>query len=93
MKVGLYNPVTLGTHHDDIIAAVVNSHVDILAVNETWLRPNEEAKAPIISEYNLRSAPRPPCIGGGRGGGVAFYIRKDLNACVCQHSICQDTSY
>lgn len=88
LKVGLYNPGSLGTHHEDVIVAVTQRSVDVLAINETWLRPNEEDKAPCIPGYTLRSAPRSALVHAGRGGGVAFYLRKGIYARSCDHPVC-----
>lgn len=58
---------------------------DILAINETWLREGEEDRAPRLPGYRFRHKPRPNNIRGGRGGGVAFYIRKGFNIKMCPH--------
>lgn len=86
--ISLYNPGSLGRNHDELIVAMSLHSVDILAVNETWLRPNEEDKAPHIPGYSLRSVPRPTSVRGGRGGGVAFYVRKGLYVRNCTHPVC-----
>lgn len=88
LKVGLYNPGSLGQNHDELVLAVMHHSIDILAINETWLRPNEEEKAPCLPGYSLRSVPRPSTICGGRGGGVAFYVRKGIRTRVCEHPVC-----
>lgn len=36
LKVGLYNSGSLRRNHDDLIVAVMQHSIDILAVNETW---------------------------------------------------------
>lgn len=72
-KIGLINPRSLGTRHEEFLAALLKNDIDILAVNETWLREGEEATAPNISGYRLRHVPRPPGL-RSRGGGVGFYI-------------------
>ena len=58
---------------------------DILAVNETWLRPGEEDRAPKVVGYRLKHCPRPVHIRGGRGGGVGFYIQRGINARLCDY--------
>lgn len=62
-----------------------NHSVDIMAINETWLRRGEEDRAPSIPGYKFRHIPRPMSTRGGRGGGVAFYIRNGINARVKAH--------
>ncbi|XP_026328190.1 uncharacterized protein LOC113236375 [Hyposmocoma kahamanoa] len=51
--------------------------VDIMAINETWLRDGEEGRAPSVTGYRLRHIPRPPAM-RSRGGGVGFYIRRGV---------------
>lgn len=83
-KVGLFNAGSLGTKHDEFRVAIEEASPDILAINETWVREGEDAKAPSLSGYRLRHAPRPP----GRflkGGGVGFYIKRGINARVYAH--------
>lgn len=78
LKVGFLNVGSLGTNHDDFIAAVERHSFDIMAVNETWLRPGEEGRAPNVPGYRLRHTPRPLSVHGGRGGGVGFYLKRGL---------------
>ncbi|KAH9639655.1 hypothetical protein HF086_009108 [Spodoptera exigua] len=59
--------------------------VDVMAINETWLRRGEEDRAPSINGYKFKHIPRPVTTRGGRGGGVAFYIRNIRNARVRPH--------
>lgn len=81
-NVGLFNPGSLGSNHDEIIIAVLEGSIDMLAINETWLRPNEEKKAPAIPGYTLRSVPRPDNICNGRGGAhtafLMIYVDKNI---------------
>lgn len=79
-KVGLLNVGSLGTNHDDFIDLMERQPVDILAVNETWLRQGEEGRAPVLPGYNLRHVPRPLQVRGGRGGGVGFYVKRGVCA-------------
>ncbi|GBP16996.1 Mariner Mos1 transposase [Eumeta japonica] len=68
LKVDLYNPGSLVKNHDELILAVMQHSLDILAINESRLLPNEEGKAPSLSEFTLH--------------GVAFYARRayELNS-------------
>lgn len=77
LSLGLLNPGSLGTGHDEFYAAVEKHGVDILAINETWLRSGEEARAPAPPGYRLRHVPRPEGV-RSRGGGVGFYIRRGI---------------
>lgn len=79
-KVGLFNAGSLGSNHDDFIALIERNPVDILAINETWLRQGGEARAPVLPGYSLRHVPRPVTVRRGRGGGVGFYIKRGVNA-------------
>ncbi|KAG7299985.1 hypothetical protein JYU34_017020, partial [Plutella xylostella] len=60
LLVGLFNAGSLGTGHDELIATVLRYDVDIMAINETWLREGEIDRAPVIPGYKLRHTPRPP---------------------------------
>lgn len=91
LKVGLLNVGSLGTKHDDFIASVVSHSLDVVAVNETWLRPGEEGRAPTVPGYRLRHTPRPLTVRGGRGGGVGFYLKRGLTVRTC--SIPTDPRY
>lgn len=83
LKVGFINVGSLGTGHDDLISALDRQRVDIMAINETWLRPGEEGRAPVVPGYRLRHTPRPASVRAGRGGGVGFYVKRGLSARAC----------
>lgn len=87
LKIGLHNAGSLGTDHDNFIVAMERFSVDIMAINETWLRPGEDARAPCVPNYRLRHIPRPSSIRGGRGGGIGFYIKRGVNVRSCAHPI------
>ena len=78
-KVGLYNAQSLNTCGDEFIATVRLYLPDLLAINESWLKKGCEALAPVIPQYNFKMLPRPIDVRGGRGGGLAFYIRQGIN--------------
>ncbi|CAH2096752.1 unnamed protein product [Euphydryas editha] len=77
LKVGFLNPGSLGTKHEEFLVAMSRHNVDIMAINETWLKTGEEDRAPRLPGYRLHHIPRPSEI-RGRGGGVGFYIKKDI---------------
>lgn len=79
ITLGFLNPGSLGTRHDEFIVALEDRSVDILAINETWLRAGEELRAPAPPGYRLRHIPRPASV-RSRGGGVGFYIRQGIYA-------------
>lgn len=85
LKLALYNAGSLGTGHDDFIVAMNRFGPDIVAINETWLPAGQEARAPTVPGYKLTNAPRPRRMRGGRGGGVAFYVRRDLRVRFVKH--------
>ncbi|KAH9645342.1 hypothetical protein HF086_002968 [Spodoptera exigua] len=85
IRFGLLNAGSLGTNQDEFLVAMGNHPVDIMAVNETWLRRGEDDRAPSVPGYRLKHIPRPLSIRGGRGGGVAFYIRNGIPARVRAH--------
>lgn len=78
VKFALYNAGSLNTGHDDFVIAMSRLSPDLIAINETWLRAGQEARAPAVPGYRLRNAARPVHVRGGRGGGVAFYVKNDL---------------
>ncbi|XP_047984695.1 uncharacterized protein LOC125225161 [Leguminivora glycinivorella] len=69
----------LGTRHDEFVAALTCYDVDIMAINETWLRAGQEARAPAPAGYRLRHVPRAPGGARTRGGGVGFYIKRGIS--------------
>lgn len=85
-KIGLLNPGSLSTKHEEFIVAIEHHRVDLMALNETWLRPGEVARAPTITNYQLRHVPRNG-IGRKRGGGVGFYIRNGVTTRICENPI------
>jgi hypothetical protein len=58
--------------------------VDVMAINETWLREGEDKRAPALPGYRLLHKPRPASI-RSRGGGVGFYIKRGIYARVLEH--------
>lgn len=86
LKFGLFNAGSLATNQDEFLIAMSQHSVDIMAINETWLRSGEEGRAPKVPGYRLKHVPRPVTIRGGRGGGVAFYIKTGVRARVRPHS-------
>lgn len=78
LKVGFHNAGSLNTNHDEFIVALIDHDLDILAVNETWLRRGEENRASIVPGYRLKHIPRSDKIKNGRGGGVGFYARQGI---------------
>lgn len=79
LSLGLLNPCSLGTRHDEFIVAMQRHGADIVAINETWLRAGEEARAPAPPGYRLRHVPRPAAV-RSRGGGVGFYLKRGVYA-------------
>uniref|UniRef100_A0A2A4JM54 Reverse transcriptase domain-containing protein n=1 Tax=Heliothis virescens TaxID=7102 RepID=A0A2A4JM54_HELVI len=85
IKFGLLNAGSLGTNQDQFLIAMSNYSVDIMAINETWLRKGEDDRAPSVPGYRLKHIPRPTTIRGGRGGGVAFYLKNGITARIRAH--------
>lgn len=52
---------------------------DIVAINETWIKDGQEARAPSVPGYRLRVAPRPQHMRDGVGGGLGYYIKIGVN--------------
>lgn len=74
--------------HGELLVAMDRHDIDILAVNETWLRFGlpEEWRAPGVSLVPLASYPAPqPVAVSSRGGGVGFCIFDEVSQCVCWH--------
>lgn len=84
LRFGLFNAQSLGTKHDEFLAALTHHDPDILAINETWLHEGQDAKAPAAPGYRLRHTPRPRTL-AGRGGGVGFYVKEELHTRVRAH--------
>ena len=60
------------------LADFINSNKsDIIAITETWLRPDDTDSfiASVTPGYKCTLVPRPE----GRGGGVGFFIRDDID--------------
>lgn len=86
LKIGLYNAGSLGTNQDNFIVSVTRFDLDLLAINETWLRAGEEDRAPVIPGYRLRHIPR-SCDVRSRGGGVGFYVKQGLSLRTWPHPV------
>lgn len=86
LKLGLFNAGSLGSNQDCFVVAILRNDIDVLAINETWLRAGEEARAPVLPGYTLRHIPRPREI-RSRGGGVGFYIKRNINAHIWAHPV------
>lgn len=84
-KLGLYNPGSLGTGQSDFLVAMDNLKCDIVAINETWIKKGDEARAPKVPGYSFRNTPRPESMGRSRGGGVGFYVRRGIKAQKISH--------
>ncbi|CAG9137745.1 unnamed protein product [Plutella xylostella] len=86
--IGHFNAGSLGTGHDEFIAVMERYGADIVSINETWLSVGEDQRAPVVSGYRLRHAPRLRVPGQRqRGGGVGFYIRDGVNVRVRSHPV------
>lgn len=87
LTLGFLNPGSLGTRHNEFLAALMRHDVDIMAINETWLRAGEEKRAPAPPGYRLRHVPRDAAAAGARsrGGGVGMYLRCGVTARRLQH--------
>ncbi|CAG9584366.1 unnamed protein product [Danaus chrysippus] len=86
LKLGLFNPGSLGSHHDEFIVLMERHDADVVAINETWLRSGEDGRAPVVAGYRLRHIPRPVEI-RSRGGGVGFYIKRGISVRTLMHPI------
>lgn len=75
LKLGLLNVRSLNTGRDELFVYMEQHKPDILALNETWIKAGDEKYAPRIPGYILKHKPRPH---GVTGGGVGFYIRRNL---------------
>lgn len=87
LKFGLLNAGSLDTNQDEFLIAMNKHSVVVMAINETRLRLGEEGRAPKVPGYRLQHLPRPESVRGGRGGGVAFYIKSGLNTKIRKHPI------
>ncbi|XP_052756854.1 uncharacterized protein LOC128202040 [Galleria mellonella] len=81
-RLGLINIRSLNTGQDELVAAVNNYRLDVLAINETWLKNDQTGLAPAIPGYVFKHKARKT---GSRGGGVGFYYKKGLRIRVLPH--------
>ncbi|XP_013174571.1 PREDICTED: RNA-directed DNA polymerase from mobile element jockey-like, partial [Papilio xuthus] len=72
---------SINTGQDELTATLLNYSPDIVALNETWLKPGEEAAAPAIPSYKFLHKARQ----GKKGGGVGFYVRQGITSKVQKH--------
>lgn len=82
LVLGLLNARSLNTGQDELLASIKLYKLDILAVNETWIKPDEEKFAPILLGYSFKHKPRTT---SARGGGVGFYVKRELRVRVRHH--------
>lgn len=68
---------------------VERSQVDILAVNETWIRQGEKARAPTLSGYSFHHELRSVIVRSNPGGGVDFYITGGVNVYLAMRNLSQ----
>lgn len=74
LRLGLLNIRSINTGQDELSATLLNYSPDIVALNETWLKPGEEDAAPVIPSYKFLHKARQ----GKKGGGVGFYVRQGI---------------
>ncbi|XP_060810695.1 uncharacterized protein LOC132904396 [Amyelois transitella] len=60
---------------------------DIVAINESWLKEGQELCAPAAPGYRLYHVSRPIHMKGGKGGGVAFYVKRNVRVRILKHPI------
>lgn len=90
LTVGLFNAGSLGSKDENFQVAVERYSPDILAINETWIRQGQDARAPVLPGYSFRHKPRPPEL-RSRGGGVGFYLKRGISVRTCSHPIVNDS--
>ena len=73
MKFGHLNVRSLLSEFDLFCEFINNEKFEVFAVSETWLNVNIHSDVVSIPQYHCVRADR-----DGRGGGVAFYIKKSL---------------
>ncbi|CAB3225238.1 unnamed protein product [Arctia plantaginis] len=66
--------------HEELMEVVERHKIDFISINETWLREGEEGKAPALPGYLLKHIPRSATVKRGRGGGIGFYIKREVTA-------------
>lgn len=81
LRLGQLNVRSLNTGQDEFIVTVLKYKIDILAINESWIKDGEEVLAPSIPQYRFVHKARI----GKRGGGVGFYVRRGIVTKILQH--------
>ena len=82
----LCNPRSLNNRIDELSAVLDNNTVDVAAITETWFTGDQQADLNSICGYNLFSKPRPD----RRGGGVALYVRENMNTKLLDVNVPED---
>lgn len=82
LRIGLLNVRSLNTGKEELCASVQVYDLDILALNETWIKKGGDKYAPTLPGYVFKHKPRES---NQRGGGVGFYIKKNFRAKVRPH--------
>ncbi|XP_042892195.1 uncharacterized protein LOC122266485 [Penaeus japonicus] len=68
------NPQSLTNVYEEFYARVFSLNADVIGVSETWFSRNKPAKLYALPGYELLHKDRET-----RGGGVALYLRNELN--------------
>lgn len=84
MKIGLHNARSLIGNIENYRSLLANSALDVLAIVETWLKPSITNKLAEIAGYAIVRSDRRNR--KKRGGGVAFYLKKNVKYSVITKS-------
>jgi exonuclease III len=84
LKLGLLNVRSLKTGQDEFMAMILKYKIDVLAINESWIRDGDGKRRLhlfVIHNYRFIHKARK----GKRGGGVGFYVRNGITTKIRHH--------
>lgn len=85
LKLALHNARSLPRNVENYRLLFENSEVNVLGLVETWLKPSVTSKSVELPGYTLVRSDR-KLSGRNRGGGVAFYLKKNIKYSVLAKS-------
>lgn len=85
ISIGVHNARSLICNVENYRELIGNSNLSVLAIVETWLKPSHTNKSVELEGYTLTRSDRNSKT-KSRGGGVAFYLKKNVKFSVIAKS-------